>query len=179
MRRPLLALISAVTLAGCTPFGLPPPSAPTSAIARTRSPVGVTAPALSALFDATPEYPGYTWTRAGSVVTPEELGTIAGPAHCGWQAATFLFIGWPPGTRSASGEEVRQYIRDPRGVIRPAFRERFGASVSLPPDARPTGYVYRGVAVYLSPGDQDAAIYLVGPTGTERWPRSDPLTLCS
>jgi len=48
-----------------------------------------------------------------------------------------------------------------------------------PTDARPTGYTFRSIQIYLSPTDQDDAIYLVGPTGAERWPRSDPMTLCS
>jgi len=49
-------------------------------------------PSLGAVFDATPAYPGYTWTRDGRSVKPEELGTIAGPGHCGWESATFLTI---------------------------------------------------------------------------------------
>src|SRR5438034_8894680 len=57
-------------------------------------------PSLGAVFDATPAYPGYTWTRDGRSVKPEELGTIAGPGHCGWESATFLTIGWPVGTLS-------------------------------------------------------------------------------
>jgi hypothetical protein len=175
MARRSLPLVLAIALAGCTAPGLPVPSGTPSGTALTR---GTAAPALGAVFDATPAYPGLPWTRDGRPVTPEELGTIGGPAHCGWEPSTFLFIGWPPGTRSTSSAEIRQYIRDPRGVVRPRFREGFGASVSLPADARPTGYRSGGVEVYLSPRDQDEAIYLVGPGGTERWPRSDPLTLC-
>lgn len=41
-----------------------------------------------------------------------------------------------------------------------------------------TRYTYRGVEIYLSPSDQDAAVYLVGARTVGRWPRSDPLTLC-
>jgi hypothetical protein len=133
---------------------------------------------LGALFDATPAYPGYHWTRAGQAVTPEELGTIAGPEHCQWQAATTLFIGWPAGPHSSTSAESRQYIRDPRGVIRASFRDRLVLRASLPTDARPTGYRYKSVEVYLSPTDQDEAIYLVSGSAVERWPRSDPMTLC-
>lgn len=127
----------------------------------------------------TPAYPGYTWTRDGRAVKPEELGTIAGPVHCGWESATFLSIGWPVGTLSTSSAQARQYIRDPRGVLRGSLHDRLDLSARPPSDARPTGYVYGGIAVYLSPTDQDEAVYLVGPSGAERWPRSDPMTLCS
>lgn len=134
--------------------------------------------ALGAIFDATPAYPGYPWSRDGRVVKPEELGTIAGPAHCGWQTATFLHIGWPVGTLSASSAQARQYIRDPRGVIPGRLRPGQDLNVTLPSDARPTGYTYGQIRIYLSPSDQNDAIYVVGPTGAERWPRSEPMTLC-
>ena len=133
---------------------------------------------LGAVFDATPPYPGYAWTRDGRSVKPEEFGTIAGPGHCGWQSATFLSIGWPVGTLSTSAAQARQYIRDPNGVVRSILRDRLDLNARVPSDARPTGYTYDSIQVYLSPTDQDEAIYVVGPFGSERWPRSDPMTLC-
>ena len=33
------------------------------------------------------------------------------------------------------------------------------------------------VEIHLSPSDQDEYIYVVGPIGAERWPRSDLMTL--
>src|SRR5438309_1891620 len=60
----------------------------------------------ASLFDAAPAYPGYAWTRDGHTVSPEELGTIAGPRHCGCQPATFLNIGSPPGTHSSAAAQV-------------------------------------------------------------------------
>lgn len=164
-------------MAACAPIAVPPASTPARpATARSSPPV---APALGASFDVTPAYPGYQWSRDGRAVAPEELGTIAGPEHCGWSAATFLSIGWPVGTRSVSSAEARQYIRDPRGVVRPSLRDRFGPNVPLPSDARPTGYRLGALEIYVSPTDQDEAVYVVGPAGAERWPRSDPMTLCS
>ena len=133
---------------------------------------------LGAVFDATPPYPGYTWTRDGRPVKPEELGTIAGPGHCGWESATFLTIGWPLGTLSASSAQARQYIRDPRGVTPGSLRGRLDLNAKLPGDARATGYTYNSVQIYLSAADQDEAIYIVGSGATERWPRSEPMTLC-
>jgi hypothetical protein len=134
---------------------------------------------LGAVFDATPDYPGYVWTRDGHAVTPEEFGTIAAPRHCDWQSATFLFTAWPPGTPTTSSDRIRQYVRDPKGVIARVFKDRLVLHATLPKDARPTGYAYQSIQVFTSPTDQDDAIYVVGPTAVERWPRSDPLTLCS
>jgi peptide/nickel transport system permease protein len=133
----------------------------------------------SATFAATPAYPGHPWTRDGRAVGPEELSTIAGPSHCGWQSVTFLTIGWPVPTVSKSSAQARQYVRDARGVLRGPLSDRLELYAKLPSDARPSGYVYKDVAVYLNPFDQDEAIYLVSPSGTERWPRSDPMTLCT
>lgn len=136
--------------------------------------------ALGRYFDNPPEYPGLQWMRNGApAVRGYELTTAAGPGHCEWEAATFLTIGWPIGTVSRNAIEARQYIRDPRGVVPTNYLqnelELFGR---LPADARPTGYRYEDLEIYVSPSDQDWAIYVVGPAGVERWPRSDPMTLC-
>jgi hypothetical protein len=48
----------------------------------------------------------------------------------------------------------------------------------LPTDAKPTGLSYRGLQIYVSHEDVDRAVYVVGGGITERWPRSDPMTLC-
>lgn len=141
---------------------------------RTDPPLG----SVAAAFDATPAYPGYTWTRDGRSVSEFELVTIAGPGHCDWEAATFLFIGWPPGTVAPNSSQARQYIRDPRGVIEGSQTERFGRDVKLPDDAKATGYRLGAIEIYVSPSDADDWIYVVGPSGAERWPRSDPMTLC-
>ncbi len=138
----------------------------------------VRAGSVGAAFDPPPAYPGYTWTREGRPVAAGELGTIAGPDHCDWQSATMLLIGWPPGTASTTAARARQYIRDPAGVFDGRFRDRLVRNATLPADARPTGYRYGAIEVYVSPSDQDDAIYLVSPTDKERWPRSDPMTLC-
>ncbi|HEV2251265.1 MAG TPA: hypothetical protein VGT60_12245 [Candidatus Limnocylindria bacterium] len=108
-----------------------------------------------------------------------ELDTIAGPSHCHWETATMLFIGWPPGTVSTSSAGARTYIRDPQGVYAPAYRDRLDLHATLPADATPTGYRLGPIELYLSPTDQDEAIYVVAPSGAERWPRVDPLRLCA
>ena len=133
---------------------------------------------VATAFDPPPSYPGYRWTLNGRPAPPDELVTVAGPAHCGWQSATFLTIGWPPGTVSATAEHARQYLRDPTGVLGATYWQQLVLHAALPKDAHSTGYRYGSLEVYLSPSDQDQAIYVVAPSGAERWPRSDPMTLC-
>jgi len=142
---------------------------------RARPPFGSVATA----FDDPIGYPGYVWTRDGRSVGPSELNTIAGPDHCHWQSATMLHIGWPPGTISTIATQARQYIRDPRGVIRDSYRDRLGRNVGLPEDARPTGYRLGAIELYLSPSDQESWIYVVSPSDQERWPRADPMVACA
>ena len=161
------------------PLAAPPPAVLPTGPMPTAPPRSRPGPALGAIFDATPPYPGYPWVRDGRPVKPEELGTIAGPAHCGLQTTTFLSIGWPVGILSTSSAQARQYIRDPQGVLRSRLRPGQDLNVTLPSDARPTGYTYGQIQIYLSPSDQDDAIYVVGPAGAERWLRSEPMTLCA
>ena len=142
---------------------------------RTASPLA----SVAIAFDSPPAYPGYEWTRDGKTVPREEIAASAGPGHCGWQSATFLSIGWPPGTFANTAALARQYVRDPQGAISGSLRQRLAMNIDPPRDARPTGYHLGSIEIYLSPSDQDEAIYVVGPRGAERWPRSDPMTLCA
>lgn len=143
---------------------------------------GVTSLSVAAAFDDPPASPGYTWTRDGRSVSTFELATFAGPDHCGWESATFLMIGWPPGTLADYASKARQYVRDPRGSVvihqGRAFRELLGRNVPLPSDAKPTGYKLGAIELYFSPSDEDLWIYVVSPRDVERWPRSDPMTAC-
>lgn len=133
---------------------------------------------VASAFDHPPSYPGYHWSRAGQTIDEFELVTIAGPDHCGWDSATFLFIGWPPGTRAETGSAARQFVRDPRGVFGARFRDGLRRNVALPADAQDTGFRYWSLAIYVAPSDPDG-IYVVSPRDAERWPRSDPPTLCA
>jgi hypothetical protein len=109
-----------------------------------------------------------------------EVATFAGPDHCHWESATFLNIGWPPPRVSTVASEARLYIRDPYGAVRgTSYRDRLDLHARLPADARPTGYRLGSIELYLSGSDQDDAIYVVAPSGAERWPRSDPMSLCA
>jgi len=141
------------------------------------APAGTATPAQ--LFDHAPAFPGYPWTYNGQTVGWQVAATSAGPEHCGWQGVTFLTLGWPPGTYSATSAHSRQYVRDPRHLLLvPAYlRSRLDLSAHLPGDARPTGLRYRGVEIDVA-ADADTAIYMVGGGHAERWPRSDPMSLC-
>ena len=134
---------------------------------------------VASAFDAPPGYPGYSWSRDGRAVGEFELTTIAGPSHCGWQSATMVFIAWPPGTTAVSSAGSRMYIRDPQGAYSATYRDRWVRNATLPADAQPTGYRLGPIELYLSASDQDEAIYVVAPSGTERWPRVDPAGLCA
>ena len=133
---------------------------------------------VAVAFDSPPAYPGYQWSRQGKAVATEELGASAGPNHCDWQSATILTIGWPPGTVSQNAAHSRSYIRDPKGVMGGTYKQRLVKDAQLPVGARPTGYKLGAIELYLNPADQDEAIYLVTPSGAERWPRADPFFGC-
>ena len=110
------------------------------------------------------------------------IEAYAGPAHCGWESATFLNQGWPVGTSfEVDGHEsaaMRVYVRDPSRVLGSRLQGRLVLQAMLPHDARATGYRDGPFELYLSPSDEDSTIYLVGPTGVEAWPRDEPLTFC-
>jgi hypothetical protein len=138
--------------------------------------VGVQTDSVAAAFDRPPHWPGYQWARNGWKVPWQELVTAAGPAHCSWESATFLNVGWPLGTHAVGAAQSRGYIRDPNDVV--GYRERLVRNATLPHDARPTGYKLGSIEIYISPSDQDEAVYLVAPPGAERWPRSNPMLGC-
>lgn len=134
---------------------------------------------VASAFDPAPGYPGYRWSRDGREVGEFELTTIAGPSHCGWQSVTMMFVGWPPGANTMTFAGSRMYVRDPQGAYGAQFRDRLVLHATLPSDARPTGHRLGPIALYLSPSDQDEGIYVVAPSGAERWPRVDPAGLCA
>ena len=132
-------------------------------------------------FDNPPSYPGPPWTRDGVEVGNEVLSTAAGPEHCGWQSATLMFVGWPLGTDAKTSNQARQYVRDKSGkIVPPQFsRGTWEHNPALPLDAYDSGFRYDGVLkLYLAPSDDDSYLYLLAPADSERWPRSDPMTIC-
>ena len=121
-----------------------------------------------------------TWTLNGHPVPTAEIDTSGGPAHCGWGSATFLSLAWPLGSRDYATGNGRQFIWDPNGVVPTSeFRSSFVPHAKLPSDAAPTGYQKGSTKLYIALSDGGPAVYMVDGTSVERWPRSDPMTLCS
>jgi len=135
----------------------------------------ITGTTVAEVFASPLPYPGYPWTHDGKEVPVLEIVAAAGPAHCGWQSATFLTLGWPLGAQPQTATGARQFIRDPNHALPRSLP--LDLHSTLLADARPTGYKYGSVELYLSPSDQ--SVYLVLCSTVERWPRSDPMTLCS
>jgi len=133
---------------------------------------------IAEYFSPPQRYPGPTWTKGGRPVDGRELNSIAGPDHCDWQSAVIMHLGWPLGTLSRSSAEIRQFIRDPDGVIGYGIRDKLAIVVDLPDDARDTGYRNGELELWLAPSDPDAA-YLRAGDDVERWPRADPVVACS
>lgn len=169
VRPSLLLLVGLLT--ACTPAAGPVPTP------------GMSTPAsgdLGAYFDHPPDFPGYQWTYNGRPVdSTHGMNSIAGPAHCDWQTATMMHLPWPLGIDPISAADVRQYVRDPKGVMPRNLHGRLELHATLPADAFPTGYEYGPLKVYLNSSEQDEAVYVVGPGAVERWQRSDPMTLCA
>ena len=125
-------------------------------------------------------WPGIPWTKDGQQVPASVVEASAGPEFCGLKSATFLTMGWPPGTHAHFATQARQYVRDPKGVVRRSnLRSSLELHAKLPSDAKPTGYKDGAAELYLAPSDEDVAAYIVQGTQAERWPRSDPMTVCS
>ena len=104
-----------------------------------------------------------------------------GPRHCDWESVTFLQLAWPPGRVAATDQagNVRQYLRDPNGVLAElSARGGFGRA-ALPTDARDTGYRHGAYHLWVSRSDADRFVYVVGPGGVERWPRATQLIACA
>jgi hypothetical protein len=135
---------------------------------------------VGSYFDHPPAWPGKPWMKQGRTIDKLELEAAAGPSHCGWDSATFLNLGWPLGTIAADAGQDRLYVRDPGRTIQGAtLLGSWEHDPALPADAKDTGYRYGAIKLYLAYSDQDYFAYLLAPADSERWPRSDPMTLCA
>jgi hypothetical protein len=111
-------------------------------------------------------FPVTIWTDSnGDRVSTETIRSHPGPAHCGHEDAIWLTV------------DGQLFFRDPKHVMADWERSRFDADVTLPSRARDTGYRNGDLALWIDPkGDA----YVVGPSRTERWPRStDPQLGCA
>lgn len=133
---------------------------------------------VSSIFGSPGPYPGDVWVKDKHDVPANVLSAWAGPEHCGSQSATFLVMGWPIG-ETASPPTERAYIRDQSGVISGKLAKGLDLHAHLPADAHRTGYSVRSVELWTAASDVNVAVYLVGRGGAERWPRAEPMPLCS
>jgi hypothetical protein len=104
-----------------------------------------------------------------------------GPRHCDWESVTFLQLAWPPGrvAPSEGAHGVRQYLRDPSGVLAEFSAPGGFGRAALPADARDTGYRHGAYRLWVSRSDADRFVYVVGPGGVERWPRATQVIACA
>jgi hypothetical protein len=109
------------------------------------------------------------WSDAdGNPVPVSTVQSFPGAEHCDWQDITFLLVG-----PERSGD---LYLRDTTGELRSLLRTTYADDVSVPRDARDTGWHHDGQELWLQPGHPDAA-YLVSldhPQQVERWPAAKP-----
>ena len=110
------------------------------------------------------------WTdRAGRRVATTTLSSYAGAEHCDWQEAHFLELG--------HGEDHRQYVRDPDGVIsRELLTAPYDGDVPMPDDAHDTGYRYQDWRLWLT--DDRTTVYVRTPDGVEAWPLAKEPVAC-
>lgn len=101
--------------------------------------------------------PELVWTKDERPVGPGEISSHAGPEHCEWQRATFVYLA------------SRLYLRDPENVVGEGFRAGLRQGIRLPEDARDTGYRAGELEVWLPSSEVGAAFIRVGDD-VERWP---------
>jgi hypothetical protein len=131
-------------------------------------------------------YAGSWQDRTGRPVPDGAKGRLVmvsydGPRHCDWESVTFLQLAWPPGrvAPSEGARGVRQYLRDPNGVLAGFSVPGGFGRAALPADARDTGYRHGAYQLWVSRSDADRFVYVVGPGGVERWPRATQLIACA
>lgn len=130
-----------------------------------------------------------SWTDAEGRELPDGVGepdpdlvinTIQGPEHCGWEKAVLMHLSVPVGSVSKSSDEVRQYVRDPDGVLgRPELMTAFDATATLPDDAEPTGIRNGSVELWVAPSSLEQEVYMGRDGMFEAWPRATELIACA
>ncbi len=109
------------------------------------------------------------------------IHTQPGADHCSWGSALIMSLSWPQGTvrrGPRSADDVRFYVRDPKGVIDPKLKESFDENATRPADARSTGYHRGDWTLWVSETDVNNFVYLSSAKRTERWPRATSPPLC-
>jgi hypothetical protein len=103
-----------------------------------------------------------------------------GHEHCEWERVTFMQVSWPPGSITTLSGDVRQFVRDPHGVLDhlAALRGRFTRDSEAPSDAGPTGVRSDEAEIWVAPSNENG-LYIQHSDGTfDLWPRAEPQILC-
>ncbi|MFH0172550.1 hypothetical protein [Streptomyces cacaoi] len=110
------------------------------------------------------------WTdRQGERVATTTLSSYPGAEHCGWESAHFLGMG--------RGEDHRQYVRDPDGVIEEdLLTSPYDGDAAMPADAHDTGYRYGDRRLWLT--DDASTAYVRTSDGVEAWPLAKDMVAC-
>ncbi|WP_406497318.1 hypothetical protein OHB06_44355 [Streptomyces sp. NBC_01604] len=110
------------------------------------------------------------WTdRQGRRLPTTTISSHAGPEHCDWQSAHFLYLG--------RGEDRRQYVRDPQSAFESdALTTSYDGDVRIPDGARDTGYRLAEQELWLT--DDRSVAYVRTPDGVEAWPVTKQMVGC-
>ncbi|WP_406005379.1 hypothetical protein OG440_03775 [Streptomyces sp. NBC_00637] len=110
------------------------------------------------------------WTdRHGKRVATTTVSSYPGAEHCDWQSAHFLVMG--------RGEDRRQYVRDPDGVIEEnLLTSPYDGDAEMPADAHDTGYRHGERRLWLT--DDASTAYVRTSGGVEAWPLAKTTVAC-
>ncbi|MFF2930193.1 hypothetical protein [Streptomyces mirabilis] len=110
------------------------------------------------------------WTgRDGRRLPTTTVSSSTGPEHCDWASVHFLALG--------GREDVRQYARDPRGVLGShLLTAAYKGDVRMPAGAHDTGYRFHDWALWLT--DDKATAYVHTNHGVEAWPATKERVAC-
>jgi hypothetical protein len=119
-----------------------------------------------------------SWLHGSESVNPQVVQTFPPPQHCGDMASMFLVIGWPLGHAEPNLSNARWYVRDPAPFMKGLLLGEFAVDVTPPQDARYSDYHNATYQLWLSPSDEDSAVYMKTATSFERWPRAKQALFC-
>ncbi len=102
----------------------------------------------------------------GERVPTTEIQSAHGPQHCEWDSVTFLDI---------KGDT---FIKDPQGVLPPEwFDVPYDPDVTLPPDAKDTGYRLDRQKLWMA--EDRSAVFIMTGREIERWPAATEFVGCA
>lgn len=108
------------------------------------------------------------WTIDGCDVSAEVVLDRPGPAHCAWDSARVIVIGWPLGTSYTPTDVPElEYVRDPLDLFE--LGTQYEQLDEVPDGVVDTGYRQQNTELWMNPIDP-SSIYLVDETSIERWP---------